>query len=525
MNSVELQDKVNWAATSVIIIGTFLQGLTGNIVNVAISKLMAVFGTNANDIQWVLTAYMLTQGIIIALAGYFGDKYGYKKTFVFALIVFTLGSFLCGSSVNMNMLIFSRVLQGIGAGIIMPLGMAICFRINPISKIGMVLGVWGIAGMATMAIGPSLGGYLIEVASWRMLFYINVPIGLLAIFMGITLLPETEKNATSTLDTIGIATICVGLFCLIYALSKGNQMGWGDPVIISMLFVGIVNLLVMVVHELRCPEPVLDMRLFKNKLFTLSTIISSIVQVALVVVVYLFPLLMQSVLGQTAMQTGLVLLPPALVTAITMPISGKLFDKYGARYLILIGIVIMAGSSYAMKDFNGSTSFNTMMFWLSIRGIGIGLALSPAINVGMVSIPKESTGTASSLGNVVRSVASTFGIALMTNLMQSRNALHYANLAQNVVMDKTDGLNMISALQGIGLNAGLGAQGGTILSISVLYKYVAQQSMVMAISDCFIIGAVLCGVAFIIALFLHDKKNPGVIADTATISSTDMEMG
>lgn len=242
MNNVELQEKVNWPAINVIIMGTFLQALTGNIVNVAIPKLTAVLGTNANDITWILTAYMMTQGIVIALAGYLGDKFGYKKTFVFALILFTLGSFLCGSSVGFSMMVISRVLQGIGAGIIMPLGMAICFRITPISKIGMVLGVWGIAGMATMAIGPSLGGYIIEVASWRMLFYINVPIGLIAVFMGIAWLPEMEKKATSTLDTIGIATICIGLFCLIFALSKGNQMGWGDPVIVVMLLVGIVSL-------------------------------------------------------------------------------------------------------------------------------------------------------------------------------------------------------------------------------------------------------------------------------------------
>ncbi|MDO7789076.1 DHA2 family efflux MFS transporter permease subunit [Desulforamulus aquiferis] len=520
MKTGELQDKVNWAATSVIIMGTFLQGLTGSIVNVAIPKLMAVFGTNANDIQWVLTAYMLTQGIIIALAGYLGDKYGYKKTFVVALILFTLGSFLCGAAFNLNMMIISRVIQGIGAGIIMPLGMAMCFRINPISKIGMVLGVWGIAGMATMAIGPSLGGYLIEAANWRMLFYINVPIGLLAIFMGITLLSETEKKTTSALDSVGIATICIGLFCLIFALSKGNQMGWGDPLIVALLFFGIINLFILVVHELRCPEPVLDMRLFKNKLFTLSTIISSFVQVAMIVAVYLFPLLMQNVLGQSAMQTGLILLPPAVVTAIMMPISGKLFDKYGARTLVLVGMLIMTVSSYAMKDFNALTSFDTMMFWLSIRGIGIGLALAPAINVGMVGIPKESTGTASSLGNVIRSVTTTFGIALMTNLMQSRSTYHSANLAQSVVLDNPEGLNMISVFQGIGLNAGLGEQGGQILSMSVLYKYLAQQSMVMAISDCFIIGAVLCFIAFVLTLFLHDRKKEKI---SISIPRTEMK--
>ena len=517
METTELQDKINWLATSVVIMGTFMQALTGSIVNVAISKLMAVFGSNSNDIQWVLTAYMLTQGIVIALAGYFGDKYGYKKTFIFALILFTVGSFLCGCSVNLNMLIFSRVLQGIGAGIIMPLGMAICFRINPISKIGVAIGVWGIAAMASTAIGPTLGGYLIEAASWRMLFYINVPVGLLAIFMGFKLLPEMEKNAISTFDTVGIATICVGLFCLIFALSKGNQMGWGDPVIVAMLLVGMVSLLVMVVHELRCPEPVLDIRLFKNKLFTLSTITSAFIQVAMIVVIYLFPVFMQSVLGQTAMTTGLILLPAALFTAICMPISGKLFDKYGARNLILIGMVIMAISSYAMKDFNTATSFNAMMFWLSIRGIGIGLALSPAINVGMVSLPKESTGTASSLGNVVRSVSGTFAIAIFTSLMQTRQTFHYANLAQNLVLNTPDGVKLNAAMQGIAFQNGLGTQAGSMLSLSMLYRYVSQQAAVMAISDCFIIGAVLCGVAFIFGLFLHDRKKAAVAANNPDI--------
>ncbi|MDR3270442.1 MAG: DHA2 family efflux MFS transporter permease subunit [Peptococcaceae bacterium] len=505
MTSAERDEKIQWAATSVIIMATFMQALTGSIINVALSKLMAVFGASSNDIQWVLTAYMLTQGIVIALAGYFGEKYGYKKTFITALILFTLGSFLCGASLKFNMLIFSRVVQGIGAGIIMPLGMAMCFRINPISKIGVVLGVWGISSMASMAIGPSLGGYLIEVASWRILFFLNVPIGFVAIFMGFTLLPSMEGKKTQNLDIMGIVTICLGLFCLIFALSKGNQWGWNDPRIVIMLVAGAITLTIAVLHEIHCPEPVLDMRLFKNRIFTLSTMISSLVQVAMIVVIYLFPLFMQSVLGQTAMQTGLVLLPSAICTAICMPVSGKLFDKYGARNLILVGMVIMAVASYAMKDFNASTSFVYMMIWLSIRGIGIGLALSPAINVGMVRIPKESTGTASSLGNVIRSVMGTFSIALMTNLMQTRNAFHYADLAQSITLNNPAGSDLLAAMQGLGASVGLGASGSQALSLSMLYQLVARQAMVMAISDCFIIGAVLCVVAFGVTLLLRER--------------------
>ncbi|ATW25958.1 hypothetical protein DCMF_15290 [Candidatus Formimonas warabiya] len=200
---------------------------------------------------------------------------------------------------------------------------------------------------------------------------------------------------------------------------------------------------------------------------------------------------MQSVLGQTVTQTGLVMLPPALVTAIFMSISGELFDKYWARYLVLIGMVIMTGASYVMKDFNASTSFSTMTFLLRIREIGIRLALSPSINVGMVSLPKESAGTTSSLGNVIRNVATTFGIALMTNLMQSRSTFHSVSLAQNVVLDQPDGLDIVSAMQGIGLNSDLRVNGEQVLSLSMLYKYVAQQSIVMAISNCFIIVLIL----------------------------------
>lgn len=507
MDTCEAKDKINWAATAVIIMGTFLQALTGSIVNVAISKLTVVLNTDTNTIQWVLTIYMLTQGIVIAFAGFLADKYGYKRMFVIALTLFTFGSFVCGSAFNFNMMILGRLLQGIGAGIIMPLGMAIVFRITPAPKVGMVIGVWGIAAMASQAIGPSLGGYLIQAASWRMLFYINFPIGLLAIFMGITMLPETEKMAKGDLDIIGIITICMGLFCLIFGLNKGNNWGWHDPKTILMLTVGVVCLVIMVAHELSCPEPILDMRLFKNKIFTLSTIISSIIQVAMIVVIYLFPILMQSVLGQTAMKTGMVLLLPAVATAVVMPISGNLFDKYGARYLIIFGMIIMTISSYAMKNFDMSTSYATMIFWLSIRGIGIGLALQPAISVGMVGIPKEMSGVASSLGNVVRSVAGTFSIAILTNLMQSRNTFHYANLAQNVTLSSVDSLKLVSSFQEASQQAGLGVSGGQTLSFTAIYKYVAQQSMVMAIDDCFIVGSILCLVAFLVTIFfLHDRK-------------------
>ncbi|MCX5780523.1 MAG: MFS transporter, partial [Firmicutes bacterium] len=228
-------EKINWPLLIVIIIGTFMAILDGSIVNVALPKMMVIFNASTEDIQWILTAYMLTLGITMPVSGYLGDTFGYKRTYIVALALFVVGSVLCGMSVGVNTMVAARIIQALGGGIMQPLGMAIIYLSFPRSKIGMVLGFWGIAAMAAPAIGPTLGGYLVEYANWRLIFYINLPIGLLNLFLAGIIMKETPLIKGKHFDYVGITTCCVGLFCILLALSDGNKYGWGSPIIVGLL--------------------------------------------------------------------------------------------------------------------------------------------------------------------------------------------------------------------------------------------------------------------------------------------------
>lgn len=279
-------DKINWSIAVVIIIGTFMAILDGTIVNVSLPKMMAVFGVPANQIQWVATAYMLALGVVMPMTGYLGDRYGYKRMYLFALGMFTLGSALCGASWNLASMVVARVIQAVGGGIMQPLGMAIIYQNYPRSRMGTVLGVWGISTMAAPAIGPTLGGYLVDYASWRLIFYINLPVGILNLFLAALILRETQKITGKNFDFVGIVTSTVGFLCLLLALSQGNEHGWGSPYIVSLLAIAFTSLTVLVVNELRHPEPVLDLRLFRNFTFTLSVVIGSIISIGMFGVVF-----------------------------------------------------------------------------------------------------------------------------------------------------------------------------------------------------------------------------------------------
>ncbi|MGE5403526.1 MAG: DHA2 family efflux MFS transporter permease subunit, partial [Candidatus Saccharibacteria bacterium] len=316
-------EKIEWSILIVIIIGTFMAILDSSIVNVALPKMMVIFNVSTDDIQWILTAYMLTLGVVMPLSGYLGDTYGYKRVYMIALGLFIAGSFLCGLAWNVNSMIAARIVQALGGGIMQPLGMAIIYQSFPRSKIGMVLGFWGIASMAAPAIGPTLGGYLVDYVNWRLIFFINIPIGIINFFLAGMILRETPLIKGKHLDYIGVFTSVIGLFCLLLALSEGTKEGWTSPYIVSLFAVSAVTLVWFVFNELTHPEPILDLRVFKNVIFTISIIIGSFLAIGMFGAIFLLPLLLQNVFGQTAMKTGLIMVPGAIASGLMMPISGR----------------------------------------------------------------------------------------------------------------------------------------------------------------------------------------------------------
>ena len=227
-------DRVPWNLIVVIIIGTFMAVLNGSIVNVALPKIMSLFNTTADNIQWVLTAYTMALGCVMPVAGYLSDRFGYKRIYFLALALFTAGSALCGLAWNLNSLIAARIIQAIGGGIMQPLGMAYAMRVVPRHRMGIVMGVWGIAAMAAPAIGPTLGGYLVEYVNWRLIFYIMVPVGIFNLWLARILLQETPLIKGKHFDKLGVISSTIGLFCLLLAISQGNKHGWGSPYIVTL---------------------------------------------------------------------------------------------------------------------------------------------------------------------------------------------------------------------------------------------------------------------------------------------------
>ncbi|MGE5403527.1 MAG: DHA2 family efflux MFS transporter permease subunit [Candidatus Saccharibacteria bacterium] len=499
-------ERVDWTILIVIIIGTFMAVLNTSIVNVALPKIMAVFNATADDSQWILSSYMMALGVVMPITGYLGDTYGYKRMYSVALGIFVLGSALCGLSWNINSLIAARVLQAIGGGIMQPLGMAFVYRTTPKSQLGFVLGIYGIAAMAAPAIGPTLGGYIVEYISWRLIFYINVPIGIVNLFLASMMLRETQLIKGEHFDYWGLFTSATGLGCLLMALSRGNTYGWTSVYILSLLLVAAVTLTAFIFIELKHPEPLLELRLFNNFIFSASTVVGAILNIGMFSAMFLMPLLLQNVIGISAMKSGLLLLPPALATAFIMPISGKLYDKYGVRGIGMVGLFILSYTTYLMSSFNDLTSFGSMIEILSIRGFGLGLCMIPISVIGMATVPLHLVGKGSALGNVVRQVAGSLGIAMFTAIMQHRQVFHFTNLAQSVNFNSNEGLILSSVMKDIAVSLGTSASSIQVLTISAVMKRIGTLSMINAISDCYIIAAAICFVACLLTYFLQQPK-------------------
>lgn len=498
--------KVDWSVIIVILIGTFMAILNGSIVNVALPKIMSIFNTTPNSIQWILSGYMMTLGVVMPVTGYLADTYGYKRMYIIALSIFVLGSCLCGLSWNVPSLVAARIIQAIGGGIMQPLGMAFIYRVTPREKIGMTMGIWGIAAMAAPALGPTLGGYLVEYINWRLIFYINVPIGILNIWLAGVRLKETALIKGQIIDIFGFVSSTIGLFCLLLALSQGAKHGWSSVYIVSLFSTAVIMLTAFVVNELNHPAPLLELRLFKNPLFTISTIIGSFLNIGMFAAMFLIPILLQNVLGQTAMKTGLILFPAAIATAIFMPLSGKIFDKFGARTIVLIGLIIVTLTTLMVGRFNAMTSFSVMIIWLSLRGIGMGLSMMPVTTLGMATIPIHLTSKASAMGNVIRQVAASLGIAMFTTIMQNRQAFHFTTYAQSLNLKATDALTMQHALYNIATKQGWDTLTTNGINGSLLAMEATKLSMVNAINDCFIVATGFCLLAVICSLFIPRGK-------------------
>jgi len=398
-----------------IIVGIFMVILDGTAVNVAIPKLQEDFGSSLSLIQWTVTGYALAQAAVIPLAGWLSDRFGAKRVFLISIALFTIGSGLCALADSAEMLILFRVLQGLGGGVVMPISMAFVYRIAPKDKVGAVMGMMGIPILLAPALGPVLAGALVDYVSWHWIFLLNLPIGVIAVLLGIRTLPNIERQSVAALDLLGIILAPLAFAALSYGVTQGGT-SWTSTETITGIAVGAAALILFIFVELRRQNPLLELRVFRSGNFTRGIIVQWVSQFALFGSFFLVPLFLQQAHGYSAFKTGLIMLPQAIASGLFMPIGGRLSDRFGARPMVLSGMVLVVAASLLLAYMHADDSLIMVMLPLALLGAGMGLFMMPLNTHLIQSAPQNLVGRVTSLTNAAQQVMSSLAIATLTTI-------------------------------------------------------------------------------------------------------------
>lgn len=500
-----------WWVLANVMIGTFMAVLDATIVDVSLAKIMATFGIGVDDVKWVATAYLLVFAVVLPTSGWIADHFGYKRTYTMGLALFTLGSLLCSLSWNETALVVFRVVQGAGAGFIMPVGMAIVTREFPPEKRGVALGFWAIAAAASVSLGPTLGGYLIDNFSWHSIFDINVPVGIVGVFATIVIQREYKTAKTRSFDLLGFISVTTFLTFLLLALSDGNAEwntgGWTSPFIVLCFALAFVGFVVFLIVELNIKHPLIELSLLKNFNFGMANLVLFIFGMGMFGSTFLLPLYLQNAMGYTAFQAGSLFLPVGIIMAIMAPIAGQLSDKVNPKIPAFIGILLLAFSLFVNRTLSLFSETSTIMISLYLRGFGMALIFTPLSALALTDIPRDKMAQASGLFNVLRQIGGSFGVALMGTLLTLRTAYHVRmygeslNQSSPAAQEVYRGLKMFvqHVVGGSSTVSSMRAQG-------LVISHLAQQAFVSAVDDDFLVASAITILCVVPILFLRYKK-------------------
>jgi EmrB/QacA subfamily drug resistance transporter len=412
--------EYKWKVLSTVIFGIFMIILDTTVVNIAFQALREEFGGNINDSQWVISIYVLALGISTPLAGFMADRFGAKRIYLGGLGLFALGSILCGLSPSLGMLIAARAIQGIGGGIAAPLGIALLLQAFPPREQGMALGIFGIAALVAPAIGPILGGWLVDLNLWRVIFFINPPIGLAGVLLGMRFLREDITVHKPSFDLPGVITEIIGFAAILYAASIAADRGWTSPATLTWFAVGGAGLIVFGIVELFvAKEPLLDLRLFGNRIFLNASLLGYVSMVALFGAEFLMPVYLQSLRGRTALETGLILLPMAITGGVCVTLSGRMYDKVGPRPLLTGGFAILMVNTWQLSKIQANTPISWIIFLLTLRGLALGLTVQTTMVTALSVVARRDLARGSSLSNATRQVVQSIGVAVLATVLAS----------------------------------------------------------------------------------------------------------
>jgi EmrB/QacA subfamily drug resistance transporter len=524
---------------AVLCLGLFMILLDGTIVNIAIPHIQTAFKTSFSNIEWVMNAYILVFAVLLVTLGRFGDLWGRRKLFIAGLTLFTVGSLACGLAPTIGALIGFRVVQGAGGAAMMPATLSIIAAVFPAGKRGAAMGVWGgVSGLAT-AIGPTLGGVLVQyatwpslVGSWRWIFLVNLPIGVAGVLLALRLVPESKNpTAVETLDLPGVGLISAALFCLTFALIEGQKYGWTSATIVSLFAGAALGFGLFYWREHRVRQPLIDFSLFRSLNFAAGNVTGLLLSAAMMGAFFTIPIFLQSVLGFTAIKAGLVMVPMSVVIIFAAPAAGTLSDRLGSKWIVAVGMLMlafglawMAGLVPGVAKISPATTPASLLVPFVLSGIGIGLAVAPVTSAVMATAPRDRVGNASGVLSTMRQVGSLMGIAVLGAVLQNRIT---ANVTAGI--DSIQGLpeairhKVIAAVAGGGLQTGM-PQGGSGMPAAAraMMATLFKSWFTNAIATTFTVAVALAVVGGLCALLLrsHAVGAAGRPAPAAAVEIT-----
>ena len=481
-----------------LLFGMFIAILNQTLLNVALPKINTEFNISASTGQWLMTGFMLVNGILIPITAYLFNKYSYRKLFLVALVLFTIGSLICAISMNFPIMMVGRVLQAIGAGVLMPLGSIVIITIYPPEKRGAAMGTMGIAMILAPAIGPTLSGYIVQNYHWNVMFYGMFIIGIIAILVGFVWFKLYQYTTNPKADIPGIIFSTIGFGALLYGFSEAGNKGWGSVEIETMFAIGIIFIILFVIRELRMKAPMLNLEVLKFPTFTLTTVINMVVMLSLYGGMILLPIYLQNLRGFSALDSGLLLLPGSLIMGLLGPFAGKLLDTIGLKPLAIFGIAVMTYATWELTKLNMDTPYMTIMGIYVLRSFGIAFIMMPMVTAAINALPGRLASHGNAFLNTMRQLAGSIGTAILVTVMTTQTTQHLSAFGEE--LDKTNPVVQDHMRE---LASQYGGQEG---AMKVLLQFVNKLATVEGINDAFIVATIFSVIALILCLFLQSNK-------------------
>jgi DHA2 family multidrug resistance protein len=477
-----------WAVAVAVSFGALLEVIDTSIVNVALTDMQNAFGATLTQISWVVSSYAVANVIILPLTAWLGMRFGKKRYFVWSLVGFTCASMVCGLAQNLPMMICARVLQGLMGGGLLAKAQAILFETFPKEEQAQAQGLFGAIVIAGPTIGPTLGGYLTTNVDWRWIFYINLPVGIAAVLLCIAFLPEDDegKRDKSRVDWFALGLLAVGLGCLQTMLEEGQSDLWFDsPFIIAMAALAAAGLVSFIWRQLTSPRPVVDLRVLRYRSLAGGSLLSIVVGISLYGAIFAVPIFAQTMLGYTAEQTGFLLLPGAIASAITMPIVSKLNNRFDPRLLLAVGGLILTGGMLWLAQLSPQTGADDLFWPLIVRSFGTVMMFLPLSLATIGPIPKKDIANASGFYNLTRQLGGSIGVALLSTLLERREAFHRAVIVEKLVSIDPSTLDRAKAYATRFLALGFSPSDAYAHGLKLFDAVVNQQAAVISFADCF----------------------------------------